>query len=128
MTPSRKEQLLQPVDAYRAIIDELVTEISYGVSEKLLAEKGIYSKALDDEAFNSFARSLSTDQRDMLAKILHAERVDTIHGVLAALTWWLKVGGVGLTFRGESMPVDLSGMGLHGDYIGRQHGWEWPRP
>jgi hypothetical protein len=24
------------------------------------------------------------------------------------------------------MPVDLSGMGLHGDYIGRRDDWEWP--
>jgi hypothetical protein len=26
----------------------------------------------------------------------------------------------------ESMPVELSGAGLHGDYIGRRDGWEWP--
>jgi hypothetical protein len=34
--------------------------------------------------------------------------------------------GLGLTFLGESMPVELSGAGLHGDYIGRRDGWEWP--
>jgi hypothetical protein len=24
------------------------------------------------------------------------------------------------------MLVDISGMGLHGDFVGRLQGWEWP--
>ena len=42
------------------------------------------------------------------------------------LTWWISSQGLGLTFWGESMPVELSGAGLHGDYISRRDGWEWP--
>lgn len=40
--------------------------------------------------------------------------------------WWITARDVGLTFRGEPMPVELSGMGLLGDYVGRRDGWEWP--
>jgi hypothetical protein len=79
-----------------------------------------------EEVFNSFVQSLSTEHRQMLAQMLHAERSATIHDVLAVLSWWVEAGKVGFTFRGESMPVDLSGTGLHGDYVGRQNDWEWP--
>lgn len=58
--------------------------------------------------------------------MLQEERDGAIHDVLAGLTWWIDCQEVGFTFRGESMPVDLSGMGLHGDYIGRREGWDWP--
>ncbi len=116
----------RPVDAYKAIIDELVTETSHGVSEELVAQEGIFSRVPADQVFNAFVKSLSTDQRQMLAQMLHAERTATIHDVLAVWSWWVVAGEVGFTFRGESMPVDLSGMGLHGDYVGRQSDWEWP--
>jgi len=123
---SRKEQVSRPADAYKAIIDQLVTETSHSVSEKLVAQEGIFSRAPADEALNSLVRSLSTEQQDLLAKMLRAERTAAIHDVLAVLSWWLEAGGLAFTFHGESMPVDLSGMGLHGDYIGRQRGWDWP--
>jgi hypothetical protein len=59
--------------------------------------------------------------------MLSEARDGTIHDVLAALTWWMTARDVGLTFRGEPMPFELSGEGLHGDYIGRRDGWEWPK-
>jgi hypothetical protein len=58
--------------------------------------------------------------------MLGDERRGAIHDVLALLSWWLDVGGLGFTYKDQPMPVDLSGAGLHGDYIGRQTGWEWP--
>ena len=123
----RNVELSRPVDAYKAIIDQLVTETSHGVPEKLVVQEGIFSRAPDDGVFNLFVQSLSTEQRALLARMLHAERTSSIHDVLAVLSWWLEAGEVALTFRGESMPVDLSGMGLHGDYVGRQNDWEWPQ-
>lgn len=114
-----KKELSRPIDAYQAIIDQLAGETSYGVSERLVAQEGIFSRASGDLPFNSFVQSLSNEQRKILAKMLHAERSAAIHDVLAVLSWWLQVGGLGFTFQGKSMPVDLSGMGLHGDYIGR---------
>jgi hypothetical protein len=116
----------RPIDAYKAIIDQLVTETSHGVSERLVAEEGFFSNAEGEESENSFVQSLSNDQRQVLSRMLHVERTSAIHDVLANLTWWITTHGVRLTFQGETMPVELSGMGLHGDYVGRLNGWEWP--
>lgn len=120
------QQFPRPIDTYMAIIDQLVSETSHGVSERLVAEDGIWSRAPREDAANEFVRSLSTDQRRMLARMLHKERTGAIHDVLALLTWWILTQDVALTFRGEPMPTDLSGMGLHGDYVGRLADWQWP--
>lgn len=116
-----------PIEAYKAIIDELVDDTNNGVSERLVRESGIYSKALGKDTENEFVQSLTQHQRELLATIFRQERVDAIHNVLATLTWWLLCRDVGLTFRGEAMPFELSGMGMHGDYIGRLDDWEWPK-
>ncbi|MBB5766442.1 hypothetical protein GGR67_000472 [Xanthomonas arboricola] len=63
---------------------------------------------------------------NMLLSSLTQERQSAIHDTLAALTWWIDSRGIGLTVNGQPMPIDLSGMGLHGDYVGRADGWEWP--
>jgi hypothetical protein len=120
-------QPLRPIDAYKAMIDQLVNETSHGLSERLVLEEGVWTKAPDEEPVNAFVRSLSSEQRQMLARMLRDERTGTIHDVLALLTWWLLARGVGLTFRGEPMPVELSGQGLHGDYIARLDNWPWPK-
>jgi hypothetical protein len=62
----------------------------------------------------------------MLARMLHDVRQSAIFDVPALLTWWISTQDVGLTFRGEPMLTELSGEGLHGDYIGRLAAWEWP--
>ena len=113
-----------PTDAYKAIIDQLVNETR--LSGSCVAEKGIFSNAPADQEYNAFIQSLSTKQRALLARMLSEERDGTIHDVLAMLTWWLIAREVSLTYRGEAMPTELSGMGMHGDYVGRRDGWEWP--
>ena len=122
-----EESTSSPKEAYKAIIDQLVGGTSFGVTEKLVREQGIFSKAPSERHFNGLVQSLSGEQQRMLAEMLHLERTAAIHDVLAVLSWWAGAGGVGFTFRGQAMPVDLSGMGLHGDYVGRQEGWAWPK-
>jgi hypothetical protein len=117
---------VRPVDAYKAIIDELVNETSIGVGERLVVTESRFPQFPDDEACNAFVNSLSLEQRKNLAKLLHSERTSAIHDVLAVFSWWLQTRGLGFTYHGEPMPTELSDMGLHGDYIGRQQGWEWP--
>jgi hypothetical protein len=116
----------RPIDAYKAIIDQLVDETRTGGAGFQVADNGIFSKAPAHGRFNKFIASLSDDQRKLLAEMLQAERDSAIHDVLAALSWWIDCRDVGFTFEGETMPVDLSGMGLHGDYVGRCDGWDWP--
>lgn len=116
-----------PVEAYKAIIDQLVEEVTPGVSERLIREKAIYSKAPAEAVANRFVQSLTAEQRMVLADMLHHERRSAIFDVLSRLTWWLCCRKVGLTFQGQPMPFELSGDGLHGDYVGRCEGWEWPK-
>jgi hypothetical protein len=115
-----------PIDAYKAIIDQLLNETRRLGSSEHVAKSSIFSKAPAHREFNDFIGSLNRSQRELLARMLQEERDGAIHDVLAALTWWVISRGVGLTFHGEPMPVDLSGMGLHGDYVGRREGWDWP--
>jgi Family of unknown function (DUF6547) len=115
----------RPIDVYKAIVDELATSTSRSVSERLILEHGIWTKAPDEEAANAFVRSLTDEQRHLLVRMLQ-ERTGAIHDVLAELTWWISTREVGLTFRGDAMPIELSGHGIHGDYIGRLNDWPWP--
>jgi hypothetical protein len=115
-----------PIEAHKAIIDQLVEETSKGVSERLVRDSGIYSKAPGKAAANELVQTLSKQQRELLATMLRQERVGAIHDVLAVLTWWQQCREVGLTFRGNPMPFELSGMGMHGDFVGRLDDWEWP--
>jgi len=116
----------RPSDANKEIIDQLVTETSHGVNERLVVREGGFSETSDSRIFNPFLNALSNEQRQMLAQMLHAVRISAIHDVLADLTWWVDAGGVGFTFRGEPMSVGIEG-GLHLDYIGRLNGWKWPK-
>jgi hypothetical protein len=116
----------RPIDAYKAMIDQLVTETSQSVHERLIVDEGVWLKTRDEEAANALVRSLTGEQRRILGRMLHDERTGAIHDVLAVLTWWIATRDVGLMFRGEPMPVELGGQGLHGDYIGRLSGLEWP--
>jgi hypothetical protein len=115
-----------PIDVYKAIIDQLVGETRLFGSSGHVAKSAMFSKAPDHQRFNNFIRSLSPEHRELLSQMLQEERDGAIHDVLAALTWWITTRDVGLTFRGMPMPVELSGTGLHGDYVGRRDGWDWP--
>ena len=114
-----------PVGAYKEIIDQLATETTQGISERLVLEQGIFSKAEGEQEPNLFVQSLSSEQRRILSQMLHAERTSAIGDVLATLEWWIVARGVGLTYRGEPMPVQFA-EGMSADYVGRLDDWEWP--
>ncbi len=99
--------------------------LNQGYSE-LVKEQGIFSNAPAHSAFNEFIKSLSPEQQDLLSQMLFQERNGTIHDVLAELSWWVDCKGLGLTLNGQPMSIDQSGMGLHGDYVGRLDDWDWP--
>lgn len=117
----------RPTDAYKAIIDQLVNETRLAGPGAHVVTKGIYSKAPSHGRFNQFIASLPPEQRETLARMLQDARDAAIHDVLALLSWWIDTRGLAFTFHGQPMPVDLSGMGLHGDYVGRRDGWDWPK-
>ncbi len=109
--------------AYQAIIDDLV-RCSEGCVSAQRLEKAL--PLVGEQAVNTLSHSLTDDQRRRVADALRSERSAAIHDALVILTEWIDCRGLTLHLDGEVMPVDLSGMGLHGDFIGRATGWEWP--
>ena len=116
---------MRPVEVYKQMIDQLV-ERSPSLGARLVAEEGVYSKAPALTPLNALVKRLTAEERSLLIQMLTHERHSAIHDVLAAITWWIDCREVALTHRGEPMPVQLSGMGLHGDYLGRKDDWAWP--
>lgn len=112
--------------AYKALIDGFVEQArEFGHAPHILTKR-IFSKAPAHRRFNKFIRSLSPEQRELLADMLREERTGAIHDLLAQLSWWMECKGLRFILRRTPMPVDVSGMGLHGDFIGRLDGWKWP--
>ncbi len=120
------EDDMNPSQAYKKIIDNLVNEVLPRGYGEFVEKKGKFSAAPEHKEFNQFINTLNTEQRLLLSKMLSEERDATIHDVLAELSWWIDCEEVGLTLKGKPMPIDLSGMGLHGDYVGRLQDWDWP--
>jgi len=114
------------MDAYKAIIDHLANKTSAEGHASNVTAEGMFSRAPAHDDFNKFVQGLSTEQREILAKMLHTERTDAIHDSLALLDWWMDTRGIKITIHGEPMPTGFHEMGLHGDYIARCEGMNWP--
>lgn len=119
-----------PREAYRRFIDECVNQTP-GVTAQRIVEHGHVAPYPQDEfpeqiEYNELVASLEPKQREVLARLCNSERQNAMHDVLACLTWWLDCGGISMQFNNEPLPVDESGMGLHGDFVGRSQGWDWP--
>ena len=117
----------EPIEVYKKIIDDLVDRTP-SISGRLIAEDGVYSRGQGEfgKRMNAFVKRLSTEDRALLLEMLNSERQGAIGDVLAMLTWWITCHGLSLSVHGKPLPVELSGMGLEGDYIGRLGDWEWP--
>lgn len=116
-----------PASAYKAVIDQLVGETRrQSVLAKRVSENASFPAPSGRDVFNELLSSLTERQRLLVSALLLEERESAIHDVLAQLSWWIGAKGLGLSLEGKPMPVDLSGEGLHGDFIGRCAGWPWP--
>jgi hypothetical protein len=116
-----------PATTYKAIIDQLVDQTRLGsVLARRVFENNPFPSASGQFIFNELLASLTEHQRRMMSQVLYEERESTIHDVLALLSWWIGCRGVGLSVEGQPMPVDFSGEGLHGDFVGRCGEWAWP--
>jgi hypothetical protein len=119
-----------PAEVYKAIIDDCVKYASDTGADRIRAGWPLspnHPGAPEDLLVNS----LSPDQRETLARMLDEARSGGVHDLLARLTWWMEAQELRWTWRGQPVPVDWSGTGLHGDYIGRlatEDRWEWPDP
>ena len=118
---------LDPASTYKAIIDELATKTRpCSVNSQRVADNQPFPAESGQSSFNILLSSLTSEQRALLSELLLEERNGGIHDTLAVLSWWIDCREVSLAVSGDPMPVDLSGMGLHGDYVGRSSDWDWP--
>jgi hypothetical protein len=120
-----------PLEAYKAIIDDLVKQSSWSVSADLVEQIGAPWRGPgpgepEAEGARELVASLGAEQRRALAWLLREERWGAFHDVLAQLEWWIDCRGVELTFNGERVPVNFA-EGMHCDFVGRRTGWEWPK-
>ena len=115
------------MSTYQQIIDQLVVETrESSVYSKRASENAPFPVESEQFAFNDLLSSLTNQQRELLSRTLLEERNSAIHDVLAVLSWWMECRGVGLSLNDKPMQAALSGMGMHGDYMGRVNGWAWP--
>jgi len=117
-----------PAEVYKWIIDDCVN-FAKDVNAERIRSGTPYSSNDPGAPEDLMLKSLSQAQRKTLAQMLDDARSGGVHDLLARLTWWIDCQGLRLTYRGQPVPVDFSGMGLHGDYIGRsdqQEQWQWP--
>jgi hypothetical protein len=115
------------MSTYQRIIDQLVAETRENSAYcKRVSANLPFPVESEQSAFNDLLISLTNDQRVLLSKVLFEERHSSIHDVLAVLSWWIECRGVGLSVKDHPIQVGLSGMGMHGDYVGRVNNWAWP--
>lgn len=103
--------------AYRGFIDRVVLEV-----------RPAAALSATDANAERVLSGLDADGRSALAAVLQATRDSAIHDVLAELSWQLDTGRLELHSGVAAIDVDEvgSGMGLHGDFVGRLDGWQWP--
>ncbi len=113
--------------AYSEFIDQLVAETRLqSVLADRLSRGSAFRHPGGDSKFNRLLESLSAEQRHLVAEVLMEERHSAIHDVLAVMSWWSSSRGLSFMAEGKELETGLSGMGMHGDYVGRCDGWQWP--
>jgi hypothetical protein len=118
-----------PAEAYKRIIDECVKFAKDVNAQRIRSGQPVVPTDAGSPE-NQLVKLLTGAQRETLARMLDQARSGGVHDLLSDLTWWIETQGLRLTYRGQEVPVDFSGMGLHGDYIGRlaaEDTWEWPK-
>ena len=75
-------------EAYKALIDDFVMQArELGAASHVETDR-MFSKAPAHRRFNKFIRTLSADQRRLLADMLREERKGAIHDLLARVSSW----------------------------------------
>ncbi len=108
---------------YKAFIDGLV-EQKNGVDARRILGKG-YPQTDENKEINDLLKSLTAEQKEVLAKMVQEARVGGIHDTLAYLNEMMDCDGLTLSQDGEVYPYDHF-ESMHYDFICRSEGDEWP--
>lgn len=111
------------LEQYKAFIDGLVKRKN---SVTALWVKGDgFPKTNDNEAKNDFLATLSDEQKDLIAEMLHEEHIAGIHTTLAYINIMMDLEGLEISQNGVAYPNDYF-ESMHFDFISRCEGDEWP--
>ena len=111
------------LEYYKEFIDGLVKRKN-GVVSKWIRENG-YPNNEENREYNELLNSLSTDQREVLAKLVQEARIGGIHDTLAYMNEKQDCEGLVLSQNGEVLPYDEF-ESMHYDFVCRCEGDEWP--
>jgi hypothetical protein len=117
---------------YRAFIDEMVSSARQSVSASRLATNGHTERTNDaalpldpkELAQRDFCKRLTAGQKDIMTRLLTAERQAAVHDVLAYLEWAVSTERLQVVGAGGSFANDIEET-MHGDFISRLAGHEW---
>lgn len=107
---------------YKNFIDGLVKRKN-GVLSKWIMEKG-YPNVEENRKYNELLESLSSAQKEVLAKLVQEARLGGMHDTLAYMNEMMDCDGLVLSQNGEVFPYDVF-ESMHFDFICRCEGDEW---
>lgn len=110
------------LELYKAFIDGLV-ERKNGVEAKRIMGKG-YPQNEDNKAINELLGVLTSEQKEVLAKMVQDARIGGIHDTLAYIDEMMDCDELVLSQEGENYPYDHF-ESMHYDFICRCEGDEW---
>lgn len=110
------------LELYKAFIDGLVDRKN-GVETKWILEKG-YPQIDDNKEVNKLIESLTSEQKELLAKMVQQARIGGIHDALAYMDEMMDCDDLVLSQVGETYPYDYF-ESMHYDFICRCEGDEW---
>jgi Family of unknown function (DUF6547) len=110
------------LDLYKELIDALVAKTG---ADALAAwvRKGSYPDVPGNEDINGLLVSLTDEQRQIVARMVHEARSDGFHDAIVVM---LTEGGFRMTKDGAELPFEPFGTESYFDYVARLAGQEWP--
>ena len=112
------------LEVYKAFIDGMAAVQRDNVTAKWIEKDG-YPKLEENKKINELLRSLSKEQRALLAKIVTEAKQEGIHDALVYIDEMMDLDGLEIYQNGVKMECGHF-ESMHFDFICRCEGDEWP--
>lgn len=112
------------LDEYKSMIDELVKRSRSVKSEWV--KKGQFPATSENEEINNLLVSLSTEQKNLIARLINETKSSGIHDTLAYFSELQHLSNLTISINGKELPNQPFGTELNFDYCARQSGDDWP--
>lgn len=116
---------LEPSGLWKSFV-ETFASLHDGVHHAWIAERGAYPDLAENQRVNELLRSLSQEQRELLAEMMIDARQGGVHDALVALNDRMARNGGAYMEKGILMEVQPFGTELYYDYVCRKAGDPWP--